>query len=133
MEVKINKAKYLNSQSQRHQSLEQICGVVAFRFLGQHLWYKSYILLSSFRCFLGHVRTQLAKDRVSVSLEQALEWHCQSYRPNRRTLARKQGIEKLRAIHPWADLQTLEIYLAGFDAGELWASGIYDSHNKSDL
>jgi hypothetical protein len=68
-----------------------------------------------------------------VSLGPALELHCQSYRPNRRTLARKQGIEKLQAIHPWADLQTLEIYLTGFDAGELWASDIVDSHSKLDL
>ena len=89
-----------------------------FRLLGQRLWDKLYISLSSSKCFYGHIRTQLAKDRVSVSLGPALERQSESYRPNRRTGARRQGIENLRAIHPWVDLISHEMFLMGFNAGE---------------
>jgi hypothetical protein len=105
----------------------------AIRLLGPHLWGKLYILFSSLRCFFGHIRTQLAVYPVSVSLGSALERHCQSYRPNRRTAARKQGIETLRATHPWADLPTLGIFLKGFDAGEQWGSDMRDFDSKPDL
>ena len=131
--ITTDSTKYPFSQLEKRRSLEEILEVAAFRFLGQHLWERLYILFSSFRCFLGHIHTQLAKERVSVSLGPAMQLHCQSYRPNRRTLARRQGIEKLQAIHPWADFQTLEIYLMGFDAGEQWASYNCDSHSKPDL
>jgi hypothetical protein len=131
--VTTDREKYPFPHSGKRRSLVEILEVAAFRFLGQHLWNRLYILLSSFRCFLGHIHTQLARERVSVSLGPALQLHCQSYQPNRRTLARKKGIERLQAIHPWVDLQTLEIYLMGFDAGEQWGSGIVDSHSKPDL
>ena len=129
----VSRTLYPGSPLPQRRSLKETCGVAVIRLLGLHLWGKLYILLSSFRCFLGHLYTQLSKDRVSVSLGPAMEWHCQSYRPNRRTLARRQGIEKLQATHPWADFQTLEIFLAGFDAGEQWGSGICDSHSKPAL
>jgi hypothetical protein len=90
------------------------------RLLGPVLWGKLYTLLSSLRCFCGHICTQLAKDQVSVNLGPALERKSGSYLPNRRTGARREGIENLRAIHPWADLLSLEIFLMGFDAGERW-------------
>ena len=93
---------------------------VLLRLLGLALWGKLYTLLSSLRCLYGHIRTQLAKDRVSVSLGPALERQSESYRPNRRTGARRQGIENLQAIHPWVDLISLEIFLMGFDVGEQW-------------
>lgn len=130
--VTTDRASNPYSQSKQRRSLGELLEVAAFRLLGQRLWGKLYILLSAFRCFLGHLCTQLAKDQALVSLGPALELHCQSYRPNRRTLARKQGIEKLRATHPWADMQTLEIFLEGFDAGELWAYDTSDSHSKPD-
>ena len=107
--------------------------IAAIRLLGPYLWGRLYILFSSLRCCFGHIRTQLGGDRVLVSLGPALEQHCQSYRPNRRTAARKQGIEILRATHPWADLPTLEIFLKGFDAGEQWGSHMRDFDSKPDL
>ena len=114
---------------------------VAFRLLGPRLWDKSYTLLSESRSFLGRLRTQLAKDRVSLSLGKSLEPHHQGWRRNRRTLARKKGIEKLLATRPWLTPQDFETFLAGFDAGEQWAfdslgstprPGQHESINTSD-
>jgi hypothetical protein len=95
---------------------------VVFRLLGSHLWDKLYTLFSESRSFLGRLCTQLAKDRVFVSLGPSLEFHHQSWQRNKRTLARKKGIENLLAIHPWAAHQDFEMFLMGFDAGEQWAS-----------
>lgn len=124
MQIKIidDREKHSSAHAKHHLSPGETFAVVAFRFLGQRLWDMSYILLSSFRCFLGHLRTQLVKDQAGVSLGPSLEFCHQSWQRNRRTLARKEGIRMLLAIHPWADFQTLEIYLMGFDAGEQWAS-----------
>lgn len=100
---------------------------VAFRLLGRNLWGKLYILLSSFRSCLGHIRTQLETGRDYVSFGPSFERHHQSLRRNRRTLARKKGIENLRATRPWLDAQDFEIFLAGFDAGEQWISDKTDT------
>src|SRR5665213_2576465 len=99
--------------SEPYPLLKGVLTTGLIRLLGPNLWGKLYILFSSSRCLFGHIRTQLGEDRVLVSLGPALEQHCQSYRPNRRTAARKQGIEMLRATHPWVDLLTLEIFLKG--------------------
>jgi hypothetical protein len=116
-----------------YSPLKSVLATAATRLLGSRLWGKLYILFSSSRCCFGHIRTQLGAGQVSVSLGPALEPHCQSYRPNRRTAARKQGIETLRATHPWVDLLTLEIFLKGFDVGEQWVSDNCDFDNRPDL
>ncbi len=93
---------------------------VPFRSLGSILWRKLYILISSLRSCLGHIRTQLATGRGYVTFGPALEKYRQSSRRNRRTLARRKGIENLLATRPWLDSHDFEIFLAGFDAGEQW-------------
>jgi hypothetical protein len=100
--------------------LRDVLEGVVFRLLGRSLWGKLYTLLSSLRSCLGHIRTELATGRESVSLGPSFERHHQSLRRNKRTLARRRGIEKLRATRPWVDFQDLEIFLAGFDAAEQW-------------
>jgi hypothetical protein len=104
------------------ESLKDTLTVAAFRLVGPRLWDRLYILLSSFQSFLGHLHTQLAKGRGSVTLGPSGEFHSGSYRRNKRTLARTEGIGKLQATRPWVDSQDLEIFLMGFDMGEQWAS-----------
>jgi hypothetical protein len=93
----------------------------AYRLSGPNLWAKLCISFCESRCFLGSLRTQLAKGRASRSLGPAFELDPQSQQRNKRTLARMQGIENLLAIHPWIAYQSFETFLAGFDAGEQWA------------
>lgn len=93
----------------------------AYRLLGQNLWAKLCISFSESRCFLGSLRTQLAKGRASRSLGPSFEPHLRPWVRKKRTLARKRGIENLLAIYPWVGLQSSEIFLMGFDAGEQWA------------
>jgi hypothetical protein len=126
-EITTSRTKREVSPVAKKQSLGDAFAAVAFRLLGRNLWGKSYTLLSSFRSCLGHIHTQLAKGQESVSVGRSFERHHQSLRRNRRTLARRRGIENLRAIHSWLDFQDLEIFLAGFDAGEQWASDKLDS------
>ena len=109
-----------------HARLKGVLEGVAFRLLGRNLWGKLYIVISSLRSCLGHIRTQLATGRGYVRFGPALEKYPQSSRRNRRTLVRRKGIENLLAIHRWLDLQDFEIFLAGFDAGEQWISDNQD-------
>lgn len=109
-----------------HAHLRGALEGVFFRLLGRNLWGKLYILLSALRSGLGHMRTQLATGRDYVSFGPSFERHHQSLRRNRRTLARKKGIKNLQATRPWVDAQDLEIFLAGFDAGEQWISDSTD-------
>ncbi len=111
---------------------KDVLATFVFRILGQNLWDKSHILFSSLQSCLGHIRTQLATGRGFVSLGPSMEQLPQSYRRNPRTLARKQGIENLQATHPWADLQDLEIFLAGFDAGEQYILCTVESNRTTD-
>jgi hypothetical protein len=119
--VTTDRATHESLQSARKQSLGETLEVAAFRLLGSRLWYKSYILLSSLRSCLGHIRTQLARDRVEATQVPSQGFHHPLLTSHKRIIARKQGIKKLQAIHPWMDRQDLQMFLAGFDAGELWA------------
>lgn len=72
--------------------------------------------------FLGHIRTQSAKERLYVRLGPALVLAPdRTYQADTRTLARRLYMEKLLAIYPWVDIPDLRIFLMGFDAGEGFA------------
>ena len=71
----------------------------------------------AFRSFCGHIRIQSSTSGGRVDLGPALQVRSGQFQPNERTQARARGIEKLRAIHPWADIVDLRIFLMGFDAG----------------
>ena len=95
--------------------------VLLFRLLGHRRWDKVFILRKALPNCLGRIRAQFAKAPIHVSL--GPYWQVADP-PSRhpRTLARKAAVEKLRATYPWVDMQDLEIFLAGFDAGEDWAA-----------
>jgi hypothetical protein len=91
---------------------------VSLYLLRQHLSRSWCIWRDSFRSFRGHIRTQSAKGRATATFGAWFENHHGHLRANRRTAARREYTEKLRAIRPWVDSQDLEIFLMGFDAGE---------------
>jgi hypothetical protein len=103
--------------------LRDVLAILALRLVGHRLWGMSYTLFSESRSFLGRLRIQLAKDRVFVSLGPSLEFHRPLWVRNKRTLARKQGIENLLATRPWLTHLDFETFLMGFDAGAQWAFG----------
>ena len=80
---------------------------------------KWYAALRSFR---GHIRIQSAKGGARVDLGPSVQFHGGRYQANLRTLARAEGIEKLRAIHQWVDIADLRIFLMGFEAGEEYSN-----------
>jgi hypothetical protein len=118
--------------SKPFEFLKYVLAISALRFLGQSRWDKLHILFSSLQSCLGHIRTQLAKGQGFVNLGPSMESLPEPCRRNPRTLARKRGIENLLAIHPWLDLQDLEIFLAGFDAGEQYILYNSGSNRISD-
>jgi hypothetical protein len=74
----------------------------------------------------GHIQTQFATGRAGVDLGPAWERDSSGILcPCIRTVARRLYIEKLEAIHPWADGLDLQMFLAGFDAGEQYLSRIH--------
>jgi len=127
VDLRLDKSKHVSPKA---RAVPQLVKVWLFRLLGSWLWGKSCTVLSSSQSFLGRLRTQLAKDQVSVNLGPALQLHFGSYQPNKRTIARRRGIESLRAIHSWVDFQDLEIFLMGFDMGEQF--GHYSSDKAVD-
>lgn len=95
---------------------------VLIQLLRERLVDKWCIWRDAFRSFRGHIRTQSAKGRATVTFGPWFENHQGHPRRNLRTVARRIYTERLRAILPWADSQDLRIFLMGFDAGEKWAS-----------
>ena len=53
-----------------------------------------------------------------------------SLQPDRRTLMRSECIGNLLATRPWADIVDVQIFLAGFDAGEQWCRRNLDSERS---
>lgn len=96
---------------------------VFLQFLRENLGQQLRIWCESFRSFRGHIRTQSARHQVGVRLGP----HGHLGARNARTLVRTLYIQKLSAIRPWVDSQDLEIFLMGFDAGEIWS---YDSRDR---
>jgi hypothetical protein len=89
------------------------------------------IWLSTFRSFRGHIQTLSSKDQAVVDLGPALRLVNGHLVRWIRTDARRLYIEKLLAIHCWADILDLEMFLMGFDAGEQW--GIYNSEMGTEV
>jgi hypothetical protein len=50
---------------------------------------------------------------------------------NARTSARSSGMQELESAHPWASSVDLEIFLRGFDAGELYALRTLDTQERT--
>jgi hypothetical protein len=94
----------------------------ALHLLRENLSQTWCIWRTAFRSFHGHIRTQSAKGQATVRLGP----HGHRGARNARTHVRTLYTQKLLAIHPWADLQDLEMFLMGFDAGETWASDSRD-------
>lgn len=107
----------------RHSEVARRAGIVAaLHLLRENLSQRWYIWRTAFRSFGGHIRTQSAKGLATVRLGP----HGHRGARNARTHVRTLYSQKLLAIHPWADLQDLEMFLMGFDAGETWASDSRD-------
>jgi hypothetical protein len=89
----------------------------ALRLLRDDLSQTWCIWRTAFRSFRGHIRTQSAKGQATVRLGP----HSSLGARDARTLVRTLYIQKLLAIREWADLQDLEMFLMGFEAGETFA------------
>jgi hypothetical protein len=89
----------------------------ALRLFRKDLRQKLCIWRAALRSLRGHIRTQSAKGQGTVYLGP----HGHLGARNARTHVRTLYTQRLLAIHPWADLQDLEIFLMGFDAGETFA------------
>ena len=50
--------------------------------------------------------------------------------PDKRTLMRSECIGNLLATRPWADIVDVQMFLAGFDAGEQWCRRTLDSEQS---
>jgi hypothetical protein len=83
--------------------------------------YKAYV---SFRSCRGHIRILFSKAGTRVDLGASYQLRDGCYQANTRILARAEGIEKLRATHPWVDTADLRIFLMGFDAGEEYSRAV---------
>jgi hypothetical protein len=83
----------------------------------------------AFRSLRGHIRTQSAIGQAGVRLGP----HGHQGARNARTLVRSLYIQRLLAIRPWADSQDLELFLIGFDAGEIWACDSRDRLYKEQI
>lgn len=71
------------------------------------------VILGSLR---EHTRIQFSTQ--SVALGPGFELLETGWRENKRTTARAEGIRKLQAIRQTVDIADIQMFLAGFDAGE---------------
>lgn len=85
----------------------------------------------AFRSCRAHIRIQRAT-RGSLDLGPALVLRDGRYQPNERTDARAEGIERLKATHPWAGLPHFQTFLAGFDVGEKYGMALCQHRNSRD-
>jgi hypothetical protein len=71
----------------------------------------------------------------SVDLGPAFSLRDAGWPPNTRTSARAEGIRRLQATRPEADIADVQVFLAGFDEGERYALGREDPHphNNQDV
>jgi hypothetical protein len=79
------------------------------------LLYKTYVSLRSFR---GHTGILFSRGGTCVDLGASFLERDGCYLENERTIACAEGIEKLKAIHPWIESVDVRIFLMGFAAGE---------------
>jgi|HubBroStandDraft_4_1064222.scaffolds.fasta_scaffold53167_2 hypothetical protein len=114
----------------RYREVARRAGLgAALHLLRDNLGQRWCIWRTAVRSCLGHIRTQSAKGQATVGLGP----HGHLGARNARTLVRTLYTQKLLAIHPWADLQDLEIFLMGFDAGETFASDSRDRLYKEQI
>lgn|ERR1700722_6365932 len=118
----MNRFNMENGQLTRPSRLRDIVAYAPFRFLPENLRDRLHIVFSAFGSFLGHLRTQLVKDRPHVTFGPSLQRGHQHLVRNKRTLARINGVADRLSNYTWMDFLDFEIFLAGFDAGEQWAS-----------
>lgn len=94
--------------------------------LGLHTW---CAIAHSFR---EHMRIEFSTS--SLDLGPAFAPLAESHwGANARTTARAEGIKKLQATRPKADIADIEIFLAGFDSGEQYASDRENSLPRNNL
>lgn len=97
-----------------------------------HLRTIFHIARVAFRSFRAHICIQLAKGPESgPSWGPTFLLSDGIYRENQRASARTVGIEALLARQPWMDQLDLQIYLEGFDAGELSCQYTQGQDNES--
>jgi hypothetical protein len=72
-----------------------------------------------------HIRIEFSTS--SVDLGAAFSPQGAGWLPNTRTIARAEGIRTLQAIRPKVDIADIQMFLAGFDAGEQYALDRGDS------
>ena len=114
----------------RYSEVARRAGIsAALHLLQDDLRHKWYIWRTAFRSFRNHIRIQSAKGLATVRLGP----HGHRGARNARTLVRTLYTQKLLAIHPWADLQDLEMFLMGFDAGETFACDSRDRLYKEQI
>jgi hypothetical protein len=77
-----------------------------------------------------HTRIQFSTQ--TVDLGPALSVHGEGWIPNTRTTARVEGIRKSPANRSKVDIADIQMFLAGFDAGELYALGREDVPSRSN-
>jgi hypothetical protein len=94
----------------------------ALQVLLENLNCKLCIYRDAFRSFRGHIRTQSAKGQVGFRLGP----HGHQGVSDARTLCRSLYIQRLLAIRPWADSQDVEMFLMGFDAGDIYSESSRD-------
>jgi hypothetical protein len=110
----------LASQSPHCRSVLQTLLPFAVRCLGPTAMRHLCISLSALRSCLGHIRTALREGQYSIGIGPVF---AQSGQLDLRTHSRNEGIEKVRSRFPWMDVLDIQIFLAGFDAGERFAGG----------
>lgn len=94
---------------------------------------KTHVIWRAVRSCLFHIHIQPSTD-ILVEVGVAMEHHPHlGWVEAPRTACRKSHIEKLKGLHPSLDRVDLRLFLAGFDAGEEFASrsGIGNSASTS--
>lgn len=84
-----------------------------------------------FRNALAHIGIELATLGERIALGPSLQFQDGCYRQNGYTNACVEGIETLRAIHPWVGNLDVRIYLMGFHAGARYSTAAMESHPNS--
>ena len=81
----------------------------------------------------GHWKTRIGvKSRTVVFGPAFRRLPDGSLLPEERTIARSKCIDNLLAIHPWADLVDVQIFLEGFDAGEQWCRHTFGLDSEAE-
>lgn len=91
--------------------------------------YKTRVSLRNFR---GRTGILFSKGGMFVDLGASCLERNGCYVGNKRTTACAEGIERLRATHPWVDSQDLRIFLMGFASGEEYSKTVLTDQNTPE-